>query len=266
MKKGLVLLLMGFAIIALQACSVRDDSTLVVGLECDYAPFNWTTNDSTAVSIDGEPFYCDGYDVDIARLIADELDRELVIRQINWDGLIPALLAGQIDVIIAGMSPTPERAQTISFTDPYFVSEQVLVVRSDSAYADATDLSDFSGARVVAQMGTLQDDLIAQIPDVIHRTPLETYASLVSEVNSGASDALIAELPVALSIIATNPALTIVNLGENGFLLEPTDVSVSVALRKEDTALLENINTILSGITVATRNALMQAALDRQEG
>ncbi len=259
----IALLGLGFT---LAGCTEENEGALVVGLECNYAPFNWTVADESdvAVEIDGVNAYCDGYDVQMAQHIADELDMDLVIRKIEWDGLIPALLAEEIDVILAGMSPTPVRAETVSFTNEYFRSEQVLVVDSSSVYANATSLNDFDGASVVAQLGTLQDGLIDQIINVNHMTALTDYPSLVQSVSSGVSDALVAELPVAESIVASNSNLVIVRLGVDGFTVDLTDVSVSVALRQEDTELLALINDILDGISEETRNEWMSAALIRQ--
>ena len=250
----------------LVGCSEESNNELVVGLECNYAPFNWTTSEETdtAVSIDGVDAYCDGYDVAIASRIAEELELDLVIRKIEWDGLIPALLADEIDVIIAGMSPTPERAETVLFTDEYYRSEQVLVVSSTGSYASALSLDDFSGAAVIAQMGTLQDGLIDQITDVNHMNPLGDYPSLVASLTSGVSDALVAELPVAQSIVASNAGLTIVQLGENGFTVADSDVSVSVAVRQEETDLQLDINAVLENLTVEDRNDLMANALTTQ--
>jgi len=262
MKRVLSILTLGL-VVTLAACTTSDDSTLVVGLECNYAPFNWTST-SEGVDIEQGAGYCDGYDVEVAQTIADELGRELVIRKIDWDGLIPALTTNEIDVIIAGMSPTEERMERVNFTDAYFRSEQVLVVRTDSAYVNAEDLSDFSGARVIAQLGTLQDDLIDQIPGVDHADPLNDYPALVQQVASGVSDALVAELPVALSITANNDNLTFVQLGDNGFSVDESQITVSVATRLEETALRDDINAILAGIDEETRQAWMSAALDRQ--
>ena len=260
--------LFGFTLAILvfvSGCSTSENE-LVVGLECNYAPFNWTVSSQgeDALPIDGVNAYCDGYDVSVAERIAEELEMDLVIRKIEWDGLIPALLSDEIDVIIAGMSPTEERAQTVAFTNPYYQSEQVLVVSSTSVYADATSLEDFAGANVIAQLNTLQDGLIDQIEGVNHQTALNDYPSLVASLTSGVSDALVAELPVAESIIANNSDLVIVRLGDNGFTLAEEDVSVSVALRQEDTDLLADINEILAGIDEETRNALMSEALSRQ--
>lgn len=265
MRRVLGLVLLGLVIL-LSGCAEDDVNELVVGLECNYAPFNWTTatEGENGISIDQVSAYCDGYDVTMSSYIADELGMELVIRKIEWDGLIPALLSGEIDVIIAGMSPTPERAETVSFTNEYFRSEQVLVVSIDSVYASATSLDDFNGAGVIAQMSTLQDGLIDQITGVNHQTALGDYPSLVASLTSGVSDALVAELPVAQSIIASNTGLTIVRLGDDGFAVDASDVSVSVAVRQDENDLLDSINTVLNGITEETRNQWMTDALTRQ--
>jgi len=162
------------------------------------------------------------------------------------------------------MSPTPERAQTVSFTNEYYRSEQVLVVESSSQYASATSLSDFANSSIVAQLGTLQDTLIDQVTNVNHLTALTDYPSLVQSVSSGIADALVAELPVAESIVSSNSNLTIVHLGDNGFTVDLTDVSVSVALRQEESDLLSSINDILDNIDNTTRNEWMNASLNRQ--
>ena len=272
MKRMFLVLTLIFSFV-LTACSnasyeVKEGNTLVVGLEAAYAPYNWTTqtaNDYT-VPLSGQPgAYVDGYDVVVASYIADELGLVLEIKAIEWDGLIPALQAGQIDVIIAGMSPTSERKQTVNFSTEYYRAQQVMVVRSNSTYADATQLSDFSGAKVVAQLGTLQDDLIEQITGALHQTPLDSYNALTNSVLSGVADAFIAELPVAMSIVQSNSNLSYVNFsGTNGFTLSEEDVTTAVALRKRDAALLDAINGVLESLSTETRDAWMLAALSRQ--
>ena len=86
---------------------VQEKGTLVVGMECAYAPYNWaqtTENEYTVRVSDG--MYADGYDVQVAKKIAEHLNVTLVIQPLEWDGLIPALNANTIDLVIAGMSPT----------------------------------------------------------------------------------------------------------------------------------------------------------------
>jgi len=266
MKKFLsIFVLMVFGI-SLSACTDSRE-TLVVGLEAAYAPFNWSTQTANAhtVRLDGQIGYADGYDVVVAKHIAEQLNMKLVIKAIEWDGLIPALQTNTIDVIIAGMSPTADRALTVNFSDIYYKSEQVMVVLKTSQYVNATSLVDFSGAKVVAQLGTLQDDLTDQIPNVNHLTPLESYGAITQAVRSGEADAFVAELPVAQSIIGTNSDLTFVQFDEeNGFVVTDEQVSVSIAFRKSDTELLEQINEVLASITTEQRNQWMNDALARQ--
>jgi ABC-type amino acid transport substrate-binding protein len=247
---------------------LESETEFVVGLEAAYAPFNWSTptQNSFTVPLAGQPgVYVDGYDVVMASYIADELGLDLVIKMVDWDGLIPALLSGEIDMIIAGMSPTAERAQTVSFSNEYFRSEQVMVVSSTGSYVNATSLNDFNGARVVAQLGTLQDQLIDQITGVNHLEPLDTYGMLATAVSSQAADAFIAELPVALGMVASNSALSIIQFEDGqGFTVSDEDVIVSVALRQEDVNLLEAVNAALATVSNETRANIMTAALDRQ--
>lgn len=275
MKKVLFFVVMLVGAVALASCSsneqfdLEEETEFVVGLEAAYAPFNWSTSveNEFTVPLAGQPgVFVDGYDVVVSSMIADELGLDLVVKAIDWDGLIPALLSGEIDMIIAGMSPTAERAETVSFSSEYFRSEQVMVVSTGGAYANATSLADFNGARVVAQLGTLQDDLIDQITGVNHLDPLDTYALLATAVAQNAADAFIAELPVAQGMVATNSNLTIIRFtGENGFTVSDEDVIVSVALRQEDVNLLAAVNEALAGISTELRNQIMAEALERQD-
>ena len=111
------------------------NGVLRVGMECAYEPYNWTDMDGTslgAVPISGEGkdgLYANGYDVQIAQYVANKLGMKLEIYSIEWDSLIPALESGAIDAIAAGMSPTAERTQQIDFTDTYYESNLVVIIR-----------------------------------------------------------------------------------------------------------------------------------------
>lgn len=111
-----------------------DGPVLRVAMECAYQPFNWTRLEQGAntVPIQGEGksgTYADGYDVQVARYVAAKLGRKLEIYAMEWDSLIPAVQSGAVDAIVAGMSPTAERAQEIDFTDCYYESDLVVVIR-----------------------------------------------------------------------------------------------------------------------------------------
>ena len=135
------------------------EGVLVVGMECAYAPFNWTETEDTEsnVEISNIPgAYADGYDVQVAKIIAEELNLELQVKALEWGALINNLNTGGIDLIIAGMSPTPERLESIDFTNMYYESTHVMLVeKSNTKYASATCLDDFKDAVVIGQTGTI---------------------------------------------------------------------------------------------------------------
>ena len=272
MKKCLSLLVV--CLLVLSGCSSKDknnDDSIIVGMECNYAPFNWTQLDDSngAVKISNTQGYCAGYDVEIAKLIAEELGKTLVIKKVTDFGSLPSEVnTNQIDLIIAGMSPTAERAEAIDFSNPYYYSDLVLVVRKNSTYASAKSLSDFSGAKVAAQINTLHDDVIDQINGVNHATALIDFPTLTVSVKSTDIDAFVSERPVALAIVGNNPDLTFVSFEDGkGFTLteeDATGLSVSVGMKKNSDSLLESVNKVLNNLTDEDRDELMNKAIATQ--
>lgn len=248
------------------AYNMETESKIVVGLEAAYAPFNWTAvsaNEFTLPIANQPGSYVDGYDISIARLIGEKLNKEIVVKAIDWLGLIPALGSRDINIIIAGMSPTEARKEQIAFSEEYYRSEIVLIVKADGNYANANSIDDFTGAKVVAQIQTVYDRVIDQIPEVNHLNPLDDYAALTLAVVSGSADAFVAELPVAKSIVNANPNLTMVRLTEGGFDTLEEDITVAIGVRKIDTDLLSELNRALGEIDNETREQLMDEALAR---
>lgn len=242
------------------------DGVLKVGMECGYAPYNWhqiEKTEYTAPISDGSG-YADGYDVQIARRIADALDMDLEIVKTEWDGLPMSLISGGIDLIIAGMSPTAERKMTIDFTDYYYQSELVVVVRKDGAYAEARELSDLSGATIVAQLNTFHDTVVDQIPGVNHGMAMETFPAMIVALRSGAIDGYIAERPGAEADIMANPELTYVLFDEGkGFQASEDDTAIAVGL-VYGSPYKDKINEVLAGISEEERLQIMLDATARQ--
>jgi putative lysine transport system substrate-binding protein/putative lysine transport system permease protein len=240
-----------------------EKKTFTVGMECNYAPFNWTQVESDEFSVPLESAgHAGGYDVMMAKTLADKMGMELVIKKLSWEGLEPAVTSGEIDAIIAGMTATPERKENADFTTPYYESEMVCIVRGDDALANATSLADFTGKNVQGQQNTLYDDIIDQIPSVNHMTPLQSYPLMVVSLQNGEADALTAELPVATGVVTSNPNLAIVRF-EDGKGFE-ADTTVSIAVKKGNTELLNSIQAALDTIDTDTRNQWMTDAVSRQ--
>jgi putative lysine transport system substrate-binding protein len=258
-------LLTGIIALLMLATLGASAATLRVGMEANYAPFNWTQPNETEFSVPlAAGGFADGYDVQIALLIAKGLGMELEVVKTEWDGLPLSLTSGKIDAIIAGMSPTEERKLVIDFTDPYYESDLVIVVKKDGPFAQATSLKDFEGARITAQLNTFHYSVIEQIPGVDKQTALETFTAMIVALASGRIDGYVSERPGALSAMISNPEFTFAAFGEGqGFETLAEDTTVAVGLQKGST-LTEKINAILAGISKEDRIAMMDAAMTRQ--
>lgn len=254
------------------ACSSGNNSNdgkavLKVGMECGYQPFNWTQLNSAnnAVAISGKTGqYAYGYDVMIAQKVADELGMTLEVHAYEWESLIPAVQSGSLDFIIAGMSPIDERRQKIDFSDPYYESNLVVVVRKDGAYASATDLNDFTAASIVAQSATFHDTVVDQIPSVNHVTAMEDFPTMIVALNAGTVDGYIAEEPGAIADCNANSNFTYVHLVNNltGFTVtDLSNVTLAVGLKK-NSELLSKVNAALAKITASERQQMMNTAIE----
>lgn len=273
MKKFVFMLLLVFTILSFTGCKkVKFDESkkeLVVGLECDYAPFNWLEMEKTETNypIDGiSGAYAEGYDVQMAKELANKLGYTLVIKKIEWDGLIPALESGTIDLIIAGMSPIEERKAKINFSDAYYESTHVLLCKTTSKYYNAKKYSDLTNAKVIGQRNTVYDDIAKEICDNNNKcsylTALETVPLIITAINSNAADITVLEEPVAKGIIARDSSLGYFKLDEV-FNLSEEDKIVSIGLRKTDNSLRDKINQALSEISNSKRIEMMTQAVER---
>ena len=241
-----------------------DENVFRVGMEAGYPPFNWTQNDDSngAVKIEGGSEYAGGYDVEIAKKIAEGLGKELVIVKTEWDGLVPALTSGKIDAIIAGMSPTEERKQTIDFTDVYYKSDLVMLVKKGGAYENAETLKDFSGAKITAQLNTFHYSVIDQIPNVNKQTAMDNFPAMRVALESGVIDGFVTERPEALSAQMANENFKMVEFKE-GFNTSEEDTAIAVGIKK-DSELKDKINEILKGISDTERLEIMDTAIKNQ--
>lgn len=274
MKKGLRFLSLAFSsAFILAACGSDGNETtsedtqnneFVVGMEAAYAPYNWTqTSDSNgAVQMSDSNEFAGGYDVEIAKKIAEGLGQELVIVKTEWDGLVPALQSKKIDAIIAGMSPTEERKQTIDFSIPYLESQLVMVVAADGEFVDATSLADFSGAQVTAQLNTFHYNMIDQIEGVEKQSAMENFAAMRVALQSGVIDGYVSELPEAISASNANADFTYIEF-EDGFETKPEDTTIAIGVRKGEPQ-LEEINSILETISAEEQQRLMEEAILNQ--
>jgi putative lysine transport system substrate-binding protein len=272
MKKNLSLLIAGVltTTLLLTGCGTSnskkaaDKATFKVGMEAGYAPFNWTQpkDSNGAVKIQGGADYAGGYDVEIAKKIAKDLGKELVIVKTDWEGLIPALESGKIDAIIAGMSPTAKRREAIDFSKDYYKSDLVMVVKKGGKFDGATSTKDFSGAKISAQLNTFHYTVIDQIQGVNKQTAMDNFPAMRVALESGIIDGYVSERPEGVSAQAANGNFKMVEFKE-GFSTSEEDTSIAVGLKK-GSELTEKINKTLEGISAEQRKEIMDTAIKNQ--
>ncbi|WP_373689016.1 transporter substrate-binding domain-containing protein [Clostridium sp. YIM B02551] len=240
------------------------EETFKVGLEAGYAPFNWTQMDDSngGVKIDGSAEYAGGYDIEIAKKIAQGLGKKLVIVKTEWDGLVPALTSGKIDAIIAGMSPTAERKKTIDFSNNYYKSNLVMVVKKGGKYDGATSIQDFKDAKITAQLNTFHYTVIDQIQGVSKQPAMDNFPAMRVALESGMIDGYVSEKPEGVSAETANNNFKMVEF-KTGFKTSDDDTAIAVGVAK-GSELTPKINEILSGISEDEQTKIMDTAIKNQ--
>jgi polar amino acid transport system substrate-binding protein len=182
--------------------------TLVMATSADYPPYEFIDTTSGQQEIQG-------FDVDIANYITNELGYGLEITNIDFNGLIPALQADRADFVMAGMTPTEERKQNVDFSQIYYEAKNTIVASSGSNLTDTTSLS---GLQVGVQLGTIQEEAASEIEGA-NVVPLNRINEIIQELKAGRIDAAIVEDTVAKGYVENNPDLefnTIPNTEEAG--------------------------------------------------
>lgn len=244
--------------------TVHANEYLRIGMEAAYAPFNWTQDDDKngAVKIEGTNQYANGYDVQIAKQVAKELGKKPLVVKTSWNGLIPALTSGKLDMIIAGMSPTAERKKEIAFSNSYYTSEPVLLVKKDSAYANAKTLNDFKGAKITSQQGVYLYNLISQLTGAKQETAMGDFAQMRQALESGVIDGYISERPEALTAEAANSKFKMIQF-KKGFEVNQEDATIAIGMRKNDNR-IEQVNAAIAKISAKDQTVLMDKMIRNQ--
>ena len=249
--------------------TTEETPALRVGMECAYAPFNWTQDEPTtpdgskAVPIYGSDYYAYGYDVAVAQMLADELGMGLEIHKVEWSSIGISMDSGDYDCIIAGMGRTAEREMAYAFTDPYYYRDNCIVVKKDGAYASVKGLSDLAGTgcKVTTQLGTGWIPLLEQVEGADTGSNYETTSECFMDV-------CIVDVPTAQSALLTNDDLTIIVLEEGDtFSGDEEMVNVCIATRKDDTALRDRLQEAMTSLGWDDKDAmdeLMARVIDQQ--
>ena len=210
-----------------------EGNVLRIGTEGAYAPFNYTNADGTL----------GGFDIEIANAICADMQVTCEIMAQDWDGIIPGLKAGKYDAIVAAMSVTPERAQQVAFTDPYFSNALVFLAKKDSRF-DPSNSSDIDSHSIAAQRSTISSQWLEKAYPKADIKLYDTLSNAFLDLGSGRVDAMISDKLPAIEWLSS-PS------GSN-YVLKGAEIDINdnfaIAVRPNDEALQAKINTSLSNI------------------
>ena len=243
--------------------------TLKVAMECAYAPYNWTQNDDSngAVQISGSKDYAYGYDVMMAKKIAEDLGMDLEIVKSDWDSLIPALQSGKVDCVIAGQSITSERLQSVDFTKPYYYASVVALTKNDSPYAEAKGVADLAGGTCTSQQNTIwYDSCLPQIENANILAAQESAPAMLVALKSGKVDYVVTDMPTAKAACLAYPDFKILDFTstDDDFEVSDEDINIGISVKKGNTELADKINGVLDTMTTDDYEAMMDEAISVQ--
>lgn len=245
-----------------------EDGVLKVAMECGYAPYNWTqsTDENGAVPIADSSDYAYGYDVMMAKYIAEKLGLELEIVKLDWDSLVPAVQSGTVDCVIAGQSITAERLEQVDFTTPYYYASIISLVKADGAYADAASVEELAGAVCTSQQNTVWYDVcLPQIPDAEILPAQESAPAMLVALSSGKCDLVVTDMPTGMAALIAYPDFKLLDFSgtEGAFEVSEEEINIGISLKK-DSALTEQINTVLAELTEDDFVTMMDEAISVQ--
>ena len=246
-----------------------EDGVLTVAMECAYAPYNWAQPDDSngAVPIkDKAGLYANGYDVMMAKNICEANGWQLEIVQLDWDSLIPAIISGTVDAVIAGQSMTAERMEVVDFAGPYLYATIVCLAKAGTPNAKAKGISALQGT-ATSQSGTIwYDTCLPQVKGATIVPPAESAPAMLMAVESGTVDFVCTDMPTAQGALIAYPDLVLLDFAGSGddFEVSEEDINIGISIQKGNTALLEALNAYLSTKTADDFNALMAEAISIQ--
>jgi putative lysine transport system substrate-binding protein len=270
MKKVIPLLLAVVMILGLASCAGKKDSkVLKVGMECAYAPYNWTQSDDKngAVPIFESKDYAYGYDVMMAKLISEKLGYTLEVHKLAWDSIPLAVQSGDIDVGICGQSITAERLQTLDFSTPYYYASIVVLAKADSKFASATGLSGLAGAICTSQINTVWYNVcLPQIKDANILPAMDDTSAMLVSLTSGNCDLVVTDKPTAMAAVMVNPDLKLLDFTgqQDNFEVSDEEVNIGISIKKGNKELVDAINSVLATLKTSDFETMMQDAIKLQ--
>ncbi|MCR8641327.1 transporter substrate-binding domain-containing protein [Paenibacillus sp. N1-5-1-14] len=236
MKKIVLALLSLTLVFVLGACGQKNSAVskekLVLGTSADYPPYEFHK------SINGKDTII-GFDISIAEEVAKDMGKTLEIKDMKFDGLLAALQAGTVDMVLAGFSPTEERKQNVDFSNIYYTASQVVVVRTEDK-DKYNSLADLKGKKIGVQKGSIQERLAGEQIENADLKPLGKISDITLQLTSKKVDAIILELPLAKFYTERQKEMSLANVE-----LKVEEAGSAIAIKKGNQTFVDQVNKTL---------------------
>ena len=222
---------------------IKERGELRVGLSADYAPYEFEHN------VDGKRKY-DGIDIDLAKKIAKDNNLKLKIVNMQFDSLLGAIKTGKIDIIISGMTPTPEREKEVDFSNPYMTVTQKMIIKK-SEDDKLQKLDDFANKKIGVQKQTQQETIAKNEIDNANIQSLTRVPEVIMSLKSGKVSGMVIEGPVAQAYLKQNPDLKFAE----GVKFEEGEKNTAIAVPKNSPELMKHLNATIKNVKNNKLNA-----------
>ena len=207
------------------------------------------------------------YDVMMAKKIADANGWTLEIHKMDWDSIPLAVQSGAVDAGICGQSITPERLETMDFSDPYYFASIVTLTKADSSFAAATGLSGLAGATCTSQINTIwYDSCLPQIENANILAAQETAPAMLVSLEAGAVDLVVTDEPTALAACVAYPDFVLLNFAgtDDDFAVDEGDINIGISIMKGNSELVSRCNEVLATMDASVYTEVMNSAIEIQ--
>lgn len=216
---------------------IQESGELVMGTSADFPPFEW-------VILDGGEAQIVGIDADLAQLIADEIGVELVIEDTSFDGLIPSVSSGRVDVVLAGVTYSEERAEQVDFSEVYYETNSKFVVPIGQE-GDFESLEDFANLKIGVQKGTIQENLLKELLPDAELVSMNKNGDLIEAIKAKRVDAVLMDGIVVEEFVNLNSDAIVLM---EDIQVEEESEGFAIVTAKDNTELMEVINKVIADV------------------
>lgn len=227
MKKFFKFMLMFLLSVVISVSALAKAKIIYVGTNAEFAPFEYLEKNNIV-----------GFDIDLLNAISKETGLEFKIQDMAFDGLLPALQTKKVDLVIAGMTATPEREKAVAFSKPYFKAKQVVITKGEDK--SLKSFKDLSGKKVGVMLGFTGDTVVSEIKGVKIERFNAAYAAILA-LSQNKIDAVVLDSEPAKKYTANNKQFIIANIPAE-------EEDYAIAFRKNDKELINKFNSALDKI------------------